>query len=113
MATSLSLIAFFVFLVATLPQVYQTIQTRMTRDLNGLNLLLNLLGNTMLGIHGFYTRDFGLIGIGVYFTFYWSFLIYYKLSEQNNQENRKQKQPNSVKPKVSFADTHDFSVRNV
>ena len=71
--------------------------------MNGLNLLLNLIGNLLLGIHGFYTRDFGLISIGIYFTIYWAFLINYKLSEKDSQEDSKQKQPNPIKPKVGFA----------
>lgn len=87
---SLSFIAFLVFVVATFPQLYQTIQTRETRDLNGLNLLLNFVGNGILGLHGFYIKDFGLIGIGVYFIVYWAFLIYYKLSKNDIDKKSKE-----------------------
>jgi uncharacterized protein with PQ loop repeat len=110
---SLSLIAFIVLSVATMPQLYQTIQTRKTRDLNGLNLLLNLVGNGLLGAHGVSIRDFGLIGIGFYFTFYWAALIYYKLTEENGKKDSQQKKPNTVHPQMNLAHMQRLHIGNV
>jgi len=71
-------ITFAIFFVATLPQLQQTIQTGETRDLNWLNLVLNIIGNTLLGLHGYLQADTGIAILGFYFVAYWSTLLYYK-----------------------------------
>jgi uncharacterized protein with PQ loop repeat len=81
---SLSYITFIIFLVATLPQMQQTIQTGETRDLNWLNLILNIIGNALLGIHGYIQADNGILLLGLYFAAYWGLLLYYK-SKENSQ----------------------------
>jgi uncharacterized protein with PQ loop repeat len=76
---NLFLIIFPVFLISTLPQLYQTIQTGQARDFNLANLCLNALGNLLLGIHGLMTGDTGLIVLGSYFVFYYAVLLSYKI----------------------------------
>jgi hypothetical protein len=81
---SLSYITFAIFFVATLPQLEQTIQTGETRDLNWLNLVLNIFGNALLGVHGYSQGDKGIALLGFYFAAYWGLLLYYK-SKENSQ----------------------------
>jgi len=71
----LSSIIFIVSFSATLPQLTQTISTGTTRDLNFWNLVLNLLTNVLLGVHGYMIKDMALAAIGVWFSFYWSVLL--------------------------------------
>lgn len=81
---SLVYITFAIFFISTLPQLQQTIQTGETRDLNWLNLVLNIFGNTLLGLHGYLQGDRGVAALGFYFVAYWSTLLYYK-SKENSQ----------------------------
>jgi hypothetical protein len=71
----LSSIIFIVSFSATLPQLTQTISTGTTRDLNFWNLVLNLLTNLLLGVHGYMIKDMALAAIGVWFSIYWSVLL--------------------------------------
>jgi uncharacterized protein with PQ loop repeat len=81
---SLIYITFAIFFISTLPQLQQTIQTGETRDLNWLNLFLNVLGNALLAIHGYLQGDKGVALLGGYFVIYMSTLLYYK-SKENRQ----------------------------
>jgi uncharacterized protein with PQ loop repeat len=81
---SLIYITFAIFFISTLPQLQQTIQTGETRDLNWLNLVLNILGNALLVIHGYLQGDKGVALLGGYFVIYMSTLLYYK-SKENRQ----------------------------
>lgn len=81
---SLIYITFAIFFISTLPQLQQTIQTGETRDLNWLNLILNVLGNALLAIHGYLQGDKGVALLGGYFVIYMSTLLYYK-SKENRQ----------------------------
>lgn len=72
---SLSPIIFVIAFSATLPQLYQTLKTGLTRDLNYLNLALNLLTNILMGVHGYMRADTGLVAIGIWFSIYWSILL--------------------------------------
>lgn len=72
---ALTTAAFFVTAAATLPQLHQTLTTGQTRDLSIWNLVLNMIGNLLIGLHGYFTRDYGLIAIGIWFTAYWSILF--------------------------------------
>ena len=78
---SLSYITFIIFLVATVPQMQQTIQTGDARDLNWLTLTLNVIGNVLLGVHGYNQGDNGILLLGFYFAAYWALLLYYKSKE--------------------------------
>jgi uncharacterized protein with PQ loop repeat len=80
----LSYITFAIFLVATFPQLQQTIQTGEARDLNWLMVTLNVIGNVLLGVHGYIQADNGIILLGFYFAAYWGLLLYYK-SKENRQ----------------------------
>jgi uncharacterized protein with PQ loop repeat len=83
---SLSPIIFVISFGATLPQLYQTLKTGLTRDLNLVNLFLNLLTNILLGIHGYITEDIGITAIGVWFSFYWAVLLGLKGYNQKQGE---------------------------
>jgi hypothetical protein len=74
----LAYLTFAIFFVSTLPQLQQTIQTGEARDLNWLNLLLNILGNLLLGIHGYFQADFGVSLLGFYFVAYGLVLLSFK-----------------------------------
>ncbi len=84
---SLSSLIFIIAFSATLPQLYQTLKTGLTRDLNFVNLALNLLTNILMGIHGYLRGDAGLLAIGVWFSLYWSILLALK---GNNQKQGKE-----------------------
>lgn len=71
----LSSLIFIVSFSATVPQLYQTLTTGTTRDLNVWNLVLNLITNLMLALHGYYLADLALMAIGVWFSFYWTILL--------------------------------------
>jgi len=81
---SLIYITFAIFFISTLPQLQQTIQTGETRDLNWLNLVLNIIGNALLGLHAYLQGDKGVAILGAYFVIYMSTLLYYK-SNENRQ----------------------------
>jgi hypothetical protein len=74
----LSSLIFIVSFSATLPQLAQTISSGTTRDLNLWNLVLNLITNLLLALHGFYLQDTALMAIGIWFALYWSILLGFK-----------------------------------
>jgi uncharacterized protein with PQ loop repeat len=76
---SLTYVIFVIAVVATLPQLYQTLETRKVGDFSLTNLILNDITNILFGIHGYITGDTGLILIGVWFTAYWTLLLGIKL----------------------------------
>jgi len=78
---SLAYVIFALFFISTLPQLQQTIQTGETRDLNRLNLVLNTIGNLLLGIHAYNQGDLGITALGFYFVGYYATLLYYKSKE--------------------------------
>jgi len=78
---SLAYAIFAIFFISTLPQLQQTIQTGETRDLNRLNLVLNTIGNLLLGIHAYSQGDLGITALGFYFVGYYAILLYYKSKE--------------------------------
>ena len=82
----LSSLIFVISFSATLPQLYQTFATGKTRDLNQWNLILNLVTNILLAIHGANMDDLGLFGIGAWFSLYWSLLLGLKLYNVNKCE---------------------------
>jgi hypothetical protein len=76
----LSNVIFLIAFSATIPQLYQTVSTGKTRDLNVWNLGLNMFTNVLLGFHGYYQADFGLLAIGVWFTLFWGTLLALKVN---------------------------------
>jgi hypothetical protein len=79
----LSSLIFIISFSATVPQLYQTLTTGQTRDLNLWNLVLNLLTNLLLGVHGYFLADTALFAIGAWFTLYWSILLGLKLKNRS------------------------------
>jgi len=75
---NLFLIILPVFLISTLPQLYQTIQTGHAQDFSLANLYMNALGNLLLGVYGLITGDTGLVLLGFYFILYYAVLLSYK-----------------------------------
>jgi uncharacterized protein with PQ loop repeat len=84
---NLSWIALFLSVVATLPQLLQTLETGLLRDHNPSALLLSLLGNAILGIHGYIQKDIGLMLIGLWFACYNAVLAYYKIRSNQQQKD--------------------------
>ena len=64
-----------IFFISTLPQLYQTIQSKRADDFNLMNLGLNILGNSLIIIHGFMKGDIGILLLSVYYIFYNSVFI--------------------------------------
>ena len=72
--------AIFVIAVAsTLPQLYQSLTTDKTRDLNTGMILLSVITNFLLIIHGYNTADRGILLLGAWFTAYWGILLALKM----------------------------------
>jgi hypothetical protein len=76
----LSTILFVVSAAATVPQLYQTLTTGQTRDFNVWSLILNMITNILLGLHGYFTGDIGLFLVGTWFMIYWSILFSFKVA---------------------------------
>jgi len=68
-------VVFAIAVVATLPQLYQSLKTGRTVDFSASSLALNLLGNVLLAIHGFIVADRGLFLLGAWFTIYMGILL--------------------------------------
>jgi uncharacterized protein with PQ loop repeat len=68
-------IVFVIAVVATIPQLYQSLKTGRTVDFSASSLALNVLGNLLLAIHGFTVGDRGLFLIGTWFTIYTGILL--------------------------------------
>jgi hypothetical protein len=70
---------------ATLPQIAKTIQTRIVGDFSTLSIVLNVLSNEARAWYGFRKGEIGFIGIGVWFSAYWAFLLWISLSSASSQ----------------------------
>lgn len=75
----LSIVAAFVSIVATLPQLYSTFQTGKLRDHHPYTPVLALIANVLLLVHGYRTKDMGILVLGAWFSFYNVVLVYFKL----------------------------------
>lgn len=78
MIYTLSTIIFFVSFSSTVPQLAQTLSTGTTRDFNLWNLVLNLITNLLLSVHGYNIADTALMAIGIWFSIYWGILLGFK-----------------------------------
>jgi hypothetical protein len=81
-------ISFLIFAIAasaTLPQLWQSTTTNLTRDLNRWNLVLNIVANALLGFYSYTIGEWGLVAIGIWFTVYWSYLLFLKGKEDKNR----------------------------
>jgi uncharacterized protein with PQ loop repeat len=70
---------FVIAMVSTLPQLYQSLTTDETRDLNTSMIVLSVITNSLLIVHGYNTADRGILLLGAWFTAYWGILLGLKL----------------------------------
>ena len=78
---SLSWIALGLSILATFPQLYQTLPTGLVRDHHPWTPTLALGANAVLALHGIAQRDFGLVAFAVWFFIYNSIILYFKRRE--------------------------------
>jgi uncharacterized protein with PQ loop repeat len=70
---------FVIAMASTLPQLYQSLTTDKTRDLNTGMIVLSVITNSLLMIHGYNTADRGILLLGLWFTGYWGILLALKV----------------------------------
>jgi uncharacterized protein with PQ loop repeat len=75
----LSLVAAILSILATFPQLYRTITTGLLRDHHEYTMGIAVLANLLLLIHGYQTKDIGILIFGLWFVMYNGVLLYYKL----------------------------------
>ena len=75
----LTWVIFVIAVVSTLPQLYQSLTTYETRDFNTGMMILSIIVNTLLTVHGYNTADRGTLLLGLWFTGYWGILLTLKL----------------------------------
>lgn len=73
-----SWIALLLSVVATLPQLYQTITTGLVRDHNEWSPKIAIFANFFLVLHGYARRDYGLVMFGAWFILFNGVIAYYK-----------------------------------
>lgn len=78
---SLSWIALGLSILATFPQLYQTLSTGLVRDHHPWTPAIAILANGVLALHGVAQKDFGLVGFAVWFFMYNIVILYYKRQE--------------------------------
>jgi len=80
MNSPLTFIILIISFFATVPQLQKTISSGSTGDFSFATLFMNILTNALLGVHGYLTRDMGILAIGAWYFIYWLILIAYKLN---------------------------------
>ena len=75
----LSLLAALLSILATFPQLYRTLKTGLLRDHHEYTMIISLLANILLSIHGYQTKDIGVLVFGLWFAIYNSVLLSFKL----------------------------------
>ena len=83
---NLSWVALVLSVFATFPQLYSVLATGLVRDHNATTLLLGLVANAVLALHGYLRKDAGLFFLGLWFALYNAVLSYYKVGR--NQKER-------------------------
>lgn len=73
-----SWIALLLSLLATLPQLYQTITTGLVRDHNEWSPRIAMVANLFLALHGYRQKDYGLLLFGLWFILFNAVISYYK-----------------------------------
>lgn len=76
-----SWIAVTLSVLATFPQLYKTISTGQVRDYHLWTPALAVIANLFLSLHGYATKDFGLVVFGLWFMMYNGVILYYKRLE--------------------------------
>ena len=74
---NLSIIATILSVLATFPQLYRTIQSGLLRDLHPTTPAVAIVANILLAMHGYQTKDIGIVLFGVWFAFYNAVLLAY------------------------------------
>lgn len=102
----LSILAAIVSILATLPQLYSTLQTGLLRDHHPYTPVVAFIANILLLVHGYRTKDLGILVLGAWFSFYNAVLVYFKLlrfdKERVNEEDDKNAQYSNIKPVDNF-----------
>ncbi len=73
-----SWIALLLSLLATMPQLYQTISTGRVPDHNKWSPKIALVANCFLALHGYVRKDYGLMLFGLWFIVFNGVIIYFK-----------------------------------
>ena len=73
-----SWIALGLSVLATLPQLYQTISTGLVRDHNEWSPRIAIVANFFLALHGYIRKDYGLMVFGLWFILFNAVISYYK-----------------------------------
>ena len=76
---NLSLAAAVLSILATFPQLYNTLKTGLLRDHHVYTMVISLISNLLLTIHGYMTKDIGILLFGSWFMVYTSVLLWFKL----------------------------------
>lgn len=76
-----SWIAVSLSVLATFPQLYKTLATGSVRDYHPWTPAIAVIANFFLALHGYATKDFGLVAFGAWFMLYNSVILYYKQLE--------------------------------
>ena len=71
-------IALVLSILATLPQLYQTVTTGSVRDHNQWSPIIAIGANFFIALHGYTHRDYGLVFLGGWFIMYNSVITYFK-----------------------------------
>lgn len=74
---NLSVVATILSVLATLPQLYRTIQSGVLRDLHPTTPTVAIVANSILALHGYQTKDIGIVLFGVWFVIYNTVLLSY------------------------------------
>lgn len=75
-----SVIALLLSILATLPQLYQTLTTGLVRDYHEWSPVIAIAANFFIALQGYVRKDVGLMILGVWFIMFNAVLVYYKQS---------------------------------
>lgn len=85
---NLSWVALFLSVLATFPQLYSVLTTGLVRDHNASTLLLGLVANAVLALHGYLRKDTGLFLLGLWFALYNAILSYHKVGRKQKPDDK-------------------------
>jgi hypothetical protein len=75
-----SVIALILSIIATLPQLYQTLTTGLVRDYHEWSPIIAIAANFFIALQGYVRKDIGLMILGAWFIMFNSVIAYYKQS---------------------------------
>ena len=85
---NLSWVALVLSVLATFPQLYSVLTTGLVRDHNITTLLLGLVANAVLALHGYIRKDTGLLFLGSWFALYNAVLSYHKVGSKQKSDDK-------------------------